>query len=86
MKITKEQLQYMQIAIEPFCTSQLTEHINNVKKEGKYKDLDTRIMFDLFYVAKLSKYACDTLYKCGCNDNHIETALMQIKKNLNLYF
>jgi|GEM_PF-1078760 len=42
------------------------------------KNLQMRFCFDLFYAAKLSKYASDVLYPAGLNDDHIYTALKAI--------
>lgn len=61
---------------------QIPAHVERVKKAGGYKDLETRIAWDLLYATKGTTWICKLYDKYNCNDNHISTlakrALRQI--------
>lgn len=48
-------------------------HVEQVKAAGNYKDLETRIAWDLLYATKGSAWICELYSKHNCNDNHITT-------------
>ena len=48
-------------------------HVERVKAAGNYKDLETRIAWDLLYATKGSAWICELYSKHNCNDNHITT-------------
>jgi len=52
---------------------QIPDHVERVKVEGKYKDLETRISWDLLYATKGSAWICELYDKYKCNDTHITT-------------
>lgn len=83
MKIKKEDYQHMKNAIAFLNPDNIKEHLAFIIQEEKAKDINMRLRWDTFYAAGLSRFACDTLYKYGCNDDHIDTALKAIAKELN---
>ena len=48
-------------------------HVEWVKKAGNYKDLETRIAWDLLYITKGTTWICELYSKYNCNDDHITT-------------
>lgn len=48
-------------------------HVERVKIAGDYKDLETRIAWDLLYATKGSAWICELYSKYNCNDDHIST-------------
>lgn len=52
-------------------------HVEWVKKEGNYKDLETRIAWDLLYATKGTRWICELYSKYDCNDDHITTLAKQ---------
>lgn len=52
-------------------------HVEWVKKEGNYKDLETRIARDLLYATKGTKWICDLYDRYDCTDDHIDTLARQ---------
>ena len=85
MKITQEHYDHMKKAINTLNRDNVDTHSKTVKSSGKYKDFSKRMRWDLFYMANLTKFACDTLYDY-VNDDHIDTALRSIVKDLNFKF
>ena len=79
----------MKMSIEHY--NYIKNQINNLEREKVIahknlklgKDIDKRFRWDLFQAAKLSHFACDHLYSY-LNDNHIDTALKQVVKELEL--
>lgn len=80
MKIKKEHYDYMAKTLFAFCEEnkiKILNHIAYVRKEGKYKDLRTRIYWDLCRAASLSQYLCDEIYPYA-DDTHVFTALKHL--------
>jgi hypothetical protein len=48
-------------------------HVELVKAAGNYKDLETRIAWDLLYATKGSAWICELYSKYDCVDDHIST-------------
>jgi len=48
-------------------------HVELVKAAGNYKDLGTRIAWDLLYATKGTTWICELYSKYDCNDDHITT-------------
>ncbi len=82
MKIKPEHYEHMKQEIEPLAKL-IPEHRAYLVNEGKAKDIEKRLRWDLFYAAKLTRYACDTLYSY-MHDDHIDTALKGIMKELGV--
>ena len=76
MKIKKEHLEYMREKIAPF---------DNPSEREQYKAsgfTSKRYRWDLLHFAGLTPWLCNTLYREGLNDDHIDTALRVIVKDL----
>lgn len=87
MKITKEHYAYIKESIEAVSKRTSKKDLEIYKLsltiDSWVKDTNKRFRWDLFYAAKLIPFACDTLYSY-CNDEHIDTALRKIVKELEL--
>lgn len=82
MKIKPEHYTHMKQAIQKAVSKEdYQEHKSFVIQEGKAKDIDKRMRWDVCAAAKLTPFLCDTLYKY-MDDSHIDTALKSIQKEL----
>ena len=75
MKMTPEHFEYLKNAITPYDTSTLRAHYKEMNRT------DERYRWDLTYIARLSDWISDEVYKY-LNDEHIDTALKLIVKPL----
>lgn len=50
-------------------------------KEGRSKDVEKRLRWDLLYLAQLSPWICSEIYVYA-DDEHIDTALRSIMKEM----
>ena len=86
MKMPKELYNELTANIETFITQasteKLIEYAAKVKASGKYKDFQTRILWDMFHFANRQDNftLVNKIYDSGCQDNHIYTALKAIAK------
>lgn len=80
MKMTPEHYQTLKGMLQPL-SARITPHRQYLVTEGKAKDLEKRLRWDLFYAAKASTWACDNLYSY-LDDSHIDTALRSIVAEL----
>lgn len=86
MKMERGLYNELTATIEAFITQasteKLTEYAVNVKASGKYKDFQTRILWDMFHFAnRKDNFALvNKIYDSGCQDTHIYTALKAIAK------
>ena len=48
-------------------------HVAKVKASGDYKDLETRIAWDLLHATFKASEICDWYEQYDCNDSHITT-------------
>lgn len=76
MKIHKEHLETMKVAIAPLAPL-LQAHLEAIKAEGKSKDIAKRLRWDAARAAKLTPFFCETVYSYA-NDEHIDTALRSV--------
>ena len=76
MKITPAHYSHLLEAIQPF-SHLIPSQRAFIIEEGKAKDVEKRLRFDLMYMARLSAWACDNLYPY-LNDVHLNTALRQV--------
>lgn len=54
----------------------------SIRESGNFKDLEMRVRWDLTYLSYATPFIC-TLYDSeNVNDNHIDTALKRIVKEL----
>ncbi len=82
MKMTKEHYDHMKAAIDTLDRDAM---FATVKTVTNYKDLNMRMRWYMANQAGLLRFTCDTLYKY-LNDDHIDTALKRIMKELNYDF
>lgn len=76
MKMQSEHYQHILEAVKPLA-GLIKAHREVLKSDPRVKDLEMRLRWDLFWAAKLSQFASDTLYTY-LNDAHIDTALKKI--------
>lgn len=85
MKITKEHYQTVKDAMTQKLKStskeDIKQYIENMKNDHRVKDINKCMRWDLFYAAGMIRYTTDTLY-AYMNDDHIETALIKIQKEI----
>ena len=83
MKIKQKHFDHIQTAINNLLAEKRLANIVYEYEHGifvnskRVYDLQMRFCFDLFHMAGLTRYACDTLYSY-MNDDHIYTALKKI--------
>ena len=80
MKITQQHYATMLEAIKPLAYA-IPLHREALKQDNRVKDLEKRLRWDLSYKAGLSQFLCDSVYSYA-NDEHIDTALKNIVKEL----
>jgi len=61
---------------------QIQEQREFIIAESKAKNVEKRLRWDIFYVCKLSNYACDVLYEY-LDDTHVDTALKRIMATID---
>ena len=81
MKVKPEHFAHMKTAITAFVNDygadKLAEYKARLSTDARVHDVDKRYRWELFNGARLTQFACDTLYSY-CNDEHIDTALRKI--------
>lgn len=89
MKIKPEHYEYMRAAIASLVEVKgepvLREHYELLKTDDRVRDVGKRFRWDLQYAAKISAWVCDNIYPYA-EDDHIDTAMRRIVKELNLSF
>ncbi len=85
MKATKEDYEYFRTKIRHIY---VTETLRNLfYSHGKIQGFESkRFRWDLSFNAGLTTYICDTLYKAGMNDSHVDTLLKKVVSELNEEF
>jgi hypothetical protein len=87
MKIQQNDFEYLQSKIfakvEELGLEKVLDHYIKLTtwEIPAVKEPEKRFRWDLFHVAGLNNYACDTLYTY-LNDDHIDTALRKIAENV----
>ena len=81
MKITKEHYEGLKTWIKPFA-GQIEQRRQAIISEGKAQDVEKRLRWDLLWASKQTDFVCKVLY-LYLNDDHIDTALKQIVKELS---
>ena len=79
MKILAPHYEYMKKAISAHSPESVAVLRAHIVKEGKAKDIEKRLRWDLSYSAGLSQWLCDYVYRYA-DDTHIDTALRQIMR------
>jgi hypothetical protein len=82
MKIKPEHYQHMLNSMTP-SRFQLDYRRSLIVAEGKAKDVEKRLRWDLLYFSLGSRWICDNLYPYA-DDTHIDTALRKIMKELEV--
>jgi hypothetical protein len=80
MKMQLDHFHYLQDAMA-INAQYIPQYRAYIAAEGKAKDVEKRLRWDLLYLSGLSKWICDNLYTY-LNDEHIDTALRAIMKKL----
>jgi hypothetical protein len=81
MKMTLEHFHYLQDAMS-INAQYIPQYRAHIIAEGKAKDVEKRLRWDVLYLSGLSKWICDNLYSY-LNDEHIDTALRAIMKKID---
>jgi hypothetical protein len=76
MKIIPDHYAHMKSAIEPLA-GQIEERRAAIVEEGRAKDVEMRLRWDLMYAAGLTRWLCDVIYPYA-DDTHVDTALRRI--------
>lgn len=76
MKMTQQHYATLKGMIAPLA-NKIASHRLFLTNEGKAKDIEKRLRWDLSYAAKATPWICDNLYSY-LNDSHIDTALRSI--------
>lgn len=63
--------------------TQISTHLDAIKKEGRAKNPAKRTRWDATYAAKLSPWICANLYSYA-NDEHIDTALRSAMREIGV--
>ena len=79
MKMTKEHYNYLLNAAKEVGKDVIKQHRQSLLEEGKAKNIEMRLRWDLFY--KISDKSVPYAYNY-LNDSHIDTALKSIMKEL----
>ncbi len=95
MKIKREHYEYIREAMRPFAprAAQLREELPRTRPDrygpNGAGNLEKRVRWDIFNAAIPSVWVCDNLYRdgmngpsTGVNDEHIDTALRAIMREI----
>lgn len=81
MKIQPEHYAYIRDALAALGAETVNTTREFIAQEGKAKNPEMRLRWDLSYRANLSRWFCDNVYSYA-NDDHIDTALRAIMREL----
>jgi len=82
MKIRPAHYAFIRNAFATVPAETITKHRAFIVKEGKAKDIEKRLRWDLAYSLNLSTWLCSNVYDYA-DDSHIDTALRSIMRELN---
>lgn len=85
MKIKTEHYQHMKEEILKLALTDIEKHAVAVKNSGKFNDFGKRMRWDIAHAVALDRFFCTEIYPYA-NDDHIDTALKQIVKEIGLSF
>ncbi len=81
MKMTPTHYEDLKQKVSVFV-SQIPDHIDRLKKDPKVKDLNTRLLWDVFHATKImNQYSYQEF---DYSDAHIETAMRAVFKELKI--
>lgn len=91
MKLKNELNKFQESFNSVFATVNVQGYVDKIKASGEYKDLKTRIVWDLLWYSInrgfLTHDYLDYLRKTyGANDSHIDTVLKKAIDGFNLEF
>ena len=76
MKIKPDQLEHMRATIVAALNGKTLESYRDyLRLDPRVKDLEKRLRWELLYAARLGPWICNVLYREGCDESHIDTAL-----------
>lgn len=81
MRMSQDHYGYIYNAIKQ-NRKDISLYKESLKKEASVKNIEARLRWDLLYIWVGSRWVCDNLYTY-LNDDHIDTALRRIFKELN---
>lgn len=81
MKIRAEHYAHMKAAIAAIGAHKIGAHRKFIVNEGKAKDVEKRLRWDLSYYAGLTPFFCEHVYDYA-DDSHIDTALRRIVREV----
>jgi hypothetical protein len=81
MKMTTEHYNTLKSRITTF-THQLPAHLEALRIYQQVQDIETRMLFDIFYGAKIWQVYSPQVF--NYTDEHIKTAMKRIAKELNI--
>jgi hypothetical protein len=81
MKMTTEHYNALKSRVATF-THQLPAHLEKVKMDSRCKDIETRMLFDIFHGAKM--WSIYSYQQFDYTSEHIQTAMKRIAKELNI--
>lgn len=81
MKMSQDHYGYIYNAIKK-NEAIIEKHRACLLKDPRVKDLEKRLRWDMLYTSVSSQWVCDNLYPY-LNDDHIDTALRRIFKELD---
>lgn len=84
MKVKQEHYQEILDGISALGTDKINQHkqyLLSPENPRKPKDLEMRLRWDCLNYTLGSKWICDNLYSY-CNDDHIDTALKRVMKEI----
>lgn len=79
MKLEHEK-DFMYIEFSRIPKEEFLKHLNNVIKEGKYKDLDKRMRWDMYWAIPSTKRMAFVDRNKDATDSHIDTLLKYTMK------
>lgn len=84
MKIKPEHVAHIRMAISKIATPEkIAAHRQFIINEGKAKDIEKRLRWDMSYYAGLTPWICDNVYPYA-DDSHVDTALKAIMKEMGV--
>jgi hypothetical protein len=81
MKMTTEHYNRLKSRVATF-THQLPAHLEALRIDQRVKDIETRMLFDIFYGAKIWQVYSPQVF--NYTDEHIKTAIKKIVQQLNI--
>lgn len=82
MKIKPEHYNHLQNEFKKIDPARIAAHRESLQTDPRVKDLEKRLRWDCLWSVGLSRYLSDNIYSYA-NDDHIDTALKKIMKELN---